>query len=179
MANIYTYQIMKDTTEHCVIKLTASFDGTGQESNTARIQANSLYGALATNGYFVANSQGGSANTALSYYNLQLNRLWYDCAAGGDVQLFWSCGADSANQKPLIVMNGNGEYDAMGNWITITNNAYPNANCKGDIGLVTRGMAANDSYTMVLELRKDNAYYQRGQLSDPAAFNYGPYSIKP
>ena len=174
MANSYTYHVMKDTTEHCVIKLTASFDGTGQESNVSRLQANSLYGALNTTG--TALSVGG---TALPYYGLQLNRLWYDCGAGGDVQLFWSCGSDSANQKPLIVMNGNGEYDAMGNWITIPNNAYPNANCKGDIGVVTRGMLANDSYTMVVEFRKDNAYYQRGQLNDPAAFNYGIYSTRP
>ena len=53
MSNVYTYQVIKDTTEHCVIKLTASFDGTGQESNTSRISANTLYGALATNGYLV------------------------------------------------------------------------------------------------------------------------------
>ena len=45
MANSFTYQVIKDTTEHVVIKLTASFDGSGQESNTSRIQANSLYGA--------------------------------------------------------------------------------------------------------------------------------------
>ena len=44
---------------------------------------------------------------------------------------------------------------------------------KGDIGVVTRGMVANDSYTMVIELRKDNTHYQRGQFTDPGAFNYG------
>jgi hypothetical protein len=40
-------------------------------------------------------------------------------------------------------------------------------------------MVANDSYTMVIELRKENEYYQRGQFNDPAAFNYGNYSIDP
>jgi hypothetical protein len=179
MANSYTSQIIKDTTEHVVIKLTASFDGTGQESNATRIVANTLYGAIATNGYLVANSNGGSANTTLSYYGLALNRLWYDCGAGGDVTLVWGCGADSANQKTLIAMNGNGEFDGMGNWTTIPNNANPNANCKGDIGVITRGMAANDSYTMIVELRKNNAHYQRGQFNDPAAFNYGAYSLEP
>jgi hypothetical protein len=44
---------------------------------------------------------------------------------------------------------------------------------------VTRGMAANDSYTMVIEMRKDNQHYQRGQFNDPAAFNYGSYGIRP
>ena len=43
MGNSYTSQIIKDTTEHVVIKITASFDGTGQESNAVRIQANTLY----------------------------------------------------------------------------------------------------------------------------------------
>ena len=50
---------------------------------------------------------------------------------------------------------------------------------KGDIGIVTRGMAANDSYTMVIEMRKDNQHYQRGQFNDPAAFNYGSYGVRP
>ena len=175
MANAFTYQVIKDTTEHAIIKLTASFDGTGQESNNSRIAANTLYGALATNGYLVANNQGGAANTALSYYGLTLHRLWYDCAAGGDVQLYWQ----ATSPLPLIIMNGNGEYDGAGNWTTIPNNAKGTAGCNGNIGIVTRGMAANDSYTMVMELRKDNAHYQRGQFNDPAAFNYSPYNLRP
>lgn len=172
MANSFTYQVIKDTTEHVVIKLTASFDGSGQESNTSRIQANSLYGALNANATPGLLSSGGSA---LAYYGLALNRLWYDCGSGGDVQLFWKANTNI----PLIIMNGNGEYDGMGNWTTIPNNAKGTAGCNGDIGVITRGMAANDSYTMVVELRKENEYYQRGQFNDPAAFNYGDYSIDP
>jgi hypothetical protein len=172
MANSYTYQVIKDTTEHVVIKLTASFDGTGQESNSARIAANTLYGALNANTTPGLLSDGG---TALPYYGLQLNRLWYDCAAGGDVQLYWT----ATTPVPLLVLNGNGEFDGMGNWTTIPNNAAGTTGCNGNIGVVTRGMAANDSYTMVVELRKDNAYYQRGQFNDPAAFNYPPYGLRP
>ena len=175
MANSFTYQVIKDTTEHAVIKLTASFDGSGQESNSARIAANTLYGALATNGYLVANSQGGAANTTLSYYGLSLHRLWYDCAAGGDVQLFWQ----ATSPVPLIIMNGNGEYDGAGNWVTIPNAAKGTSQCNGDIGIRTRGYTANTSYTIVIELRKDNQYYQRGQITDPASFNYGPYGVRP
>jgi hypothetical protein len=172
MANSFTYQVIKDTTEHVVIKLTASFDGTGQESNSSRIQANTLYGALNANATPGLLSSGGSA---LPYYGLALNRLWYDCGSGGDVQLFWKANTNI----PLIIMNGNGEYDGAGNWTTIPNNAKNTAGCNGDIGVVTRGMAANDSYTMIVELRKENEYYQRGQFNDPAAFNYGSYSIDP
>jgi hypothetical protein len=173
MANSFTYQVIKDTTEHVVIKLTGSFDGTGQESNTIRIQANTLYGALDSS---KGNLLVSAANTgALSYYGLALNRLWYDCSMGGDVQLFWNANTT----LPLIIMNGNGEYDGMGNWTTIPNNTAGTAGSKGDIGVVTRGMAANDSYTMVIEMRKDNQHYQRGQFNDPAAFNYGSYGVRP
>jgi hypothetical protein len=172
MANAYTYQVIKDTTEHAVIKLTASFDGTGQESNTARIQANTLYGALNANTTPGLLSSGGSA---LPYYGLSAYRLWYDCATTGDVELYWM--ADT--KKTLMFLNGNGEYDGAGNWVTIPNNAQGTANCNGNIGIVTRGMVANDSYTIIVELRKDNAHYQRGQFNDPAAFNYPPYNLRP
>jgi hypothetical protein len=76
-------------------------------------------------------------------------------------------------------MNGNGEYDGMGNWVTIPNNAKGTANAVGDIGVITRGMNANSVYTVIVELRKENEYYQRGQFNDPAAFNYGAYGLKP
>ena len=112
---------------------------------------------------------------ALGFYGLSVYRLWYDCGAGGDVTLYWN----ATTPMPIIAMNGNGEYDSAGNWVTIPNNAKGTAGCKGDIGVVTRGMAANDSYTMIIELRKDNEHYQRGQLTDPAAFNYTPYNIRP
>ena len=172
MSNVYTFQTIKDTTEHVVIKLTASFDGSGQESNAARIQANTLYGALNANTTPGLLSSGGSA---LSYYGLSLHRLWYDCSTTGDVELYWKANSN----KTLMFLNGNGEYDGAGNWVTIPNNTAGTAGSNGDIGIVTRGMVSGDSYTIILELRKDNAHYQRGQFNDPAAFNYGNYSIRP
>lgn len=181
MANRYSYQVLKDDTQHAIIKLTGEFDGSGQENNVARIQANTLYGALATNGYLVANSQGGAANTRLPYYGLTIHRLWYDTdTATGDVQLYWANSDNTlANSGvPIMFMQGNGEYDGNGNWITIKNPTV-GANNNGDIAICTRGQVANASYTIIIELRKDNTHYQRGQFNDPAAFNYGEYSIRP
>jgi hypothetical protein len=177
MANVYGINVLKDDTQHAVIKLTARFDGTGQESNAARIVANTLYGALATNGFPVANVWGGSANTTLPYYGLSVNRMWYDTPgnANTDVELFWS--ATSSNT--IFYLNANGEYDGAGNWITIPNPTAGAAGSNGNIGIITRGMGAGDSYTIILELRKDNAHYQRGQFNDPAAFNYPPYGLTP
>lgn len=173
MANSYDYQVIKDTTEHVVIKLTGIFDGSGQESNVVRIQANTLYGAMDSS---KGNLLSSTANTGpLSYYGLSLNRLWYDTPNGATVTLNWH----AATPKTLMCISGGGEYDGMDNWTTIPNNAAGTTGCKGDIGITTTGMQSGNAYTIVMELRKDNAHYQRGQFNDPAAFNYGEYSIRP
>ena len=115
--------------------------------------------------------------SALPYYGLSVHRIWYDTvnASASDVELYWN-----ANPVvPLMLLSGNSEYDGAGNWVTIPNSAKGTTGCNGDIGIRTRGMAANNSYTIVLELRKDNSTYQRGQFNDPAAFNYPPYDVRP
>jgi len=89
-----------------------------------------------------------------------------------------STSASPENGVPLLFLQGNGEYDGAGNWITIKNPTVT-ANNNGDIAIVTKGQVSNATYTIILELRKDNAHYQRGQFNDPAAFNYGAYSLKP
>jgi hypothetical protein len=174
--NVFTYQVLKDTTEKTVIKLTGSFDGTGgQESNTRRIVANTLYGALDSS---KANLLASSANTGpLPYYGLAIHRLWYDCVNpnAADVELFYN----GDTTQTIAFLSGTYEYDAAQNWITFGPANPAAANVKGDIGIRTRGMGANCSYTIIVELRKDNAMYQRGQITDPAGWNYGPYSVSP
>lgn len=172
MANQFTYQVIKDTTEHAVIKLTGKFDGTSQEDNPNRIAANTLSGALNTDGTLL--SLGGDAK---DYYNLSIHRLWYDCvnAVSSDVELYW-------NANPTVtamLLSGTYEYDGQSNWVTIPNQARGSLGCDGNIGIKTRGMVANSSYTIIIELRKDNADYQRGQFTEPGAFNYPPYGITP
>jgi hypothetical protein len=185
MANRYSYQVLKDDTQHAIIKLTGDFDGTGQENNISRVAANTLYGAIATNGFLVANNQGGAANTTLPYYGLTINRLWYDSDSNvGVIQLYWANTKSTlaSDGTPILFLQGNGEYDGNGNWITIKNpNVLSTATTvnNGDIAICTRGQIANSSYTIIMELRKDNAQYQRGQFNDPAAFNYPPYNLKP
>jgi hypothetical protein len=183
MANRFSYQVLKDDTQHTIIKLTGEFDGSGQEDNVARIRANTLYGALDSS---KGNLLSSTANTGpLPYYGLTVHRLWYDSdTATGDVQLYWantkSVAANSGT--PIFFMQGNGEYDGNGNWITIKNPTVSNTATtvnNGDIAICTRGQLANASYTIVIELRKDNEHYQRGQFNDPAAFNYPPYNIRP
>jgi hypothetical protein len=171
MANIYTYQVLRDTTEKAVIKLTANFDGTGQETNNYRIQANTLYGALTSNNNVLPNG------TPLSYYGLTVTRIGYNIASQqkGYVELSWTA-ANTAQSVPIMNMDLCGEYSEDQGMVSIKNNA-PNAT--GDIGVTTVGLTANCAYTLIIELRKENQYYQRGQFNDPAAFNYPPYGVTP
>lgn len=174
MANQFTYQVIKDTTEHAVIKLTGKFDGSGEEDNVSRIQANTLSGALNANTVPGLLVNGGEP---LPYYGLSVNRIWYDCVnpQNADVELYWNAEVPAT----IMLVSGTYEYDGAGNWVTIPNASKDTPGCNGDIGIRTRGMASNTSYTIVMELRKHNEYYQRGQFNDPAAFNYPPYNIRP
>lgn len=178
MANAYTYKVLKDTTERVVVKLTGAFDGTGQESNVARVPANTFYGAMATNGYLLANNQGGAANTALSYYDLQMIRLSYNVNFGstGYVQLYWAGNGGGANNDVIANLSFYGEYgEAQAHPPFINGSIGGN----GNMGISTVGAVANTSYTFIIEFRKNNQMYQRGQYNDPAAFNASPYNITP
>jgi len=180
MANQFTYQVIKDTNTHSVIKLTGFFDGSsGDESNTKRIVANSLFGALDSS---KANLLSSTSNTgANNYYGLSVSKVWYNCAASGTghVRLYWT--ADT-KQTILGFGNGSGVYNDNGNMITIPNSSRGTSNANGNIGIETYGIGsvANSIYNVIIELRKDNYEYSRGQDRDPGAFNYGPdYTIRP
>ena len=192
MANKFTYQVLRDTTTDAVIKLTGVFDGSGQEANNARIQANSLSNALATNGFLLANNQGGAANTPLSYYDLQLTGLKYYinfpvASPLGSVEVFWNGAgatpaAQYANSATIFHLNGQGEFGLGEQLPSITNNSGLGVAANtglGDIGVYTSGASSNCSYTLMISLRKNNAMYQRGQFNDPAAFNAPPYNLRP
>jgi hypothetical protein len=192
MANKFTYQVLRDTTTDAVIKVTGIFDGTsGNELNVSRISANSLSNALATNGYLLANTQGGAANTALSYYDLQLTGLKYYVnfpVSGtlGSVELFWSgnntstAASSYANSATIFHLQGQGEFGLGEQLPSILNNSgtgAANTVGNGDLGIQTTGATNNSAYTLIISVRKNNAMYQRGQFNDPAAFNYGNYGI--
>lgn len=173
MANVYSYEVLRDTTEKTVIKLTAKFDGSGQEANNSRIQANTLYGALDANGVPLYTSLSVS-NTALPFYELSLTRVGYNIASKqqGYVEIFWY----GTSPATLVTLDLCGEYSEDQGMVALKNNA---TNPTGDIGINTYGMSANCAYTLVLELRKNNQMYDRGQFRDPAAFNYKPYGLTP
>lgn len=178
----FTYQVLKDTTEKTIIKLTGQFTDGTQEANNKRITANTLSGALDTS---KANLLSAVANTGpLNYYGLSVTRIWYDCnfsngvasTALGNLNLFWSA---TTNVSIAMLSTGQGEYNGEGNWASIPNFTANTPGANGNIGITTTAAAASDSYTIIMELRKDNAHYNRGQLTEAGAFNYPPYGIHP
>mgnify|MGYP003704892205 CR=1 FL=1 len=196
MSNKFTYQVLRDTTTDCIIKLTGTFDGTGQEANNSRIQANTFSGALDANGVMLRSSSSLS-NTALSYYDLQLTGMKYyvnfpTTAPIGSVEIFWN-GAGStpaaqyANSATIFHLNMQGEFGLGEQLPSILNNSgFPvtglaNTTGNGNLGIQTSGVVANAAYTLIVTLRKNNAMYQRGQFNEPAAFNYKPagYGVTP
>jgi hypothetical protein len=182
MANKFTYQVLRDSTTDVVIKLTGQFDGaSGNETaNNIKVVANSFYGALDANSVPLRSSLSVS-NTPLPYYNLQLTSAQYfvsmsTASPPGSVELYWVGNNNStANNATIFYLNGNGEYGSQQQPAILNNAIGPN----GNLGISTYGATANTAYTIILSLRKDNAHYQRGQFNDPAAFNYGQYSLKP
>jgi hypothetical protein len=186
MANKFTYQTLRDTNTEAIIKLTGTFDGSGQESNVGRIVANTLSGALDANGVPLY-TRLSTSNTTLGYYDLQLTGMKYyvnfPTQNVGGVEVFWTGGGSNAvnqyaNAATIFHLNGQGEF-GLGEQLPAILNNSSGANTRGDIGIQTQGAIANSAYTLILSFRKNNNMYSRGQFSDPAAFNYGPYALKP
>ena len=189
MANKFTYQVLRDTTTESIIKITGTFDGSsGQELNVSRITANSLYGALNTNGGLL--SSGG---TTLKYYDLNLIGMkafinFPVSGTLGSVEIFWSgnntgtAASSYANSATIFHLSGSEDFGNGEQLPAIYNNSGLGTAISvgnGDLGIQTQGATANCAYTLILTMRKNNAMYQRGQFNDPAAFNFGQYSISP
>ena len=92
----------------------------------------------------------------------------------GHVQLKWE--GTSASATIFAFGTGTSDTNVNGNFPAITNNA---TGPTGNVTIKTVGTTANAAYTVIIELHKNGAFYDRGQLTDPAAFNYGAYSLKP
>ena len=171
MAN--TSQKLIDSERRVVYKWT----GNTAEPAVVKIDAGGLNFSLNANNQLL-----GTGTDRKQTYRLALKKVIYDVVAGqagnGYVELYWTNGANTAQSVPIMNMDLCGQYSEEQGMVSIYNNAN---GATGDIGVRTFGMGyvANTAYTLFVELRKDNSTYQRGQLNDPAAFNYGPYSLKP
>jgi hypothetical protein len=176
MATSNSTQILIDTTKRTVIKRVGIFDTSGgNEVQTVWINPTQLSGILDANG----NSwmTGNTLPAGFGANALTIKRLVYNVDAEvGHLQLKWQ-GSDSANDKTIFALGvGAGDTNPNDNLPSIKNNAVSPT---GNITVQTVGTTANAAYTLILELHKDNRYFDSGQLTEPGAFNAPPYGLEP
>ena len=174
MATSNTTQILVDTTSRTVIKRIGIFDNNGgNENETVIIEPLKLFGALNANGAYYQTGNTTPAGLANSAFTISRILMAVD-AEVGHLQLKWQGTTSSAT----IVAAGVGVFDTNPQYQfpSISNNAVGPT---GNVTITTVGTTANAAYTLIIELHKNNAYYDKGQLTDPAAFNYGAYALKP
>lgn len=174
MATSNSTQILVDTTKRTVIKRVGIFDTAGgNEALTVVIDPRALSGALNANGalYQTGNTTAtGFANSAFT-----ISRVLYNVDAEvGHLQLKWQGTTSDATIFALGV--GAGDTNPQYQLPAIPNNAVGPT---GNVTITTVGTTANASYTLIIELHKNNQYYSSGQFTDPAAFNYPPYGVTP
>jgi len=171
MAIANSIQTLVDTNTRTVIKRIGIIDS--DENETVIIEPLKLFGALNANGAYYQTGNTTPAGLANSAFTISRVIAAVD-AEVGHIQLKWQ---GTTNSQTIVamgvgVLDSNPQYQLP----VIPNNA---TGPTGNVTIKTVGSTANGAYTIIIELHKNSAYYDRGQLTDPAAFNYGAYAIKP
>lgn len=124
MADAVTTQTIVDGPRNAVIKLTNLSDGTG-EAAVLKVDVSALLGSPAT---------------------VSISKIHY-CVQGMVATLLW----DATTDVRVVDLAGDGWLDFSG-FGGLPNNA--GAGVTGDILLTTTGASLNDSYSIILELKK-------------------------
>jgi hypothetical protein len=171
MAISNSTQILVDTVKRTVIKRVGILDS--DESLTVFVDPRTLYGALNANGQLYQSGNTLTPGFANSAFTISRVIASVD-AEVGHLQLLWE---GTVSNKTIFAL-GVGSIDTNPQYQLpiITNNA---TGPTGNLLIKTVGTTSNAAYTVIVELHKDNTYYQSGQFNDPAAFNYPPYGITP
>jgi len=171
MAIANSVQILVDTNKRTVIKRVGVIDS--DENTTVIIEPLKLFGALNANGAYYQTGNTTPAGLANSAFTISRVLASVDSEVG-HLQLLWQ-GTTTSN---IIYALGVGNIDTNPQYQlpVISNNAIGPT---GNVLIKTVGTTTNAAYTVIIELHKNGTYYDSGQLTDPAAFNYGAYAIRP
>jgi hypothetical protein len=171
MAISNTIQTLIDTNKRTVIKRVGILDS--DENETVIIDPLTLYGVINANGRYYQTGNTLATGFANSAFTISRIIASVDSEVG-HVQLKWQGTTSSATIWAL----GAGTTDTNPQYQlpSIGNNAVGPT---GNVTIKTVGTTANAAYTVLIELHKNGNYYDPGRLTDPAAFNYGPYALTP
>lgn len=164
MANLLREHRLIDNNKRALLKYVFVSDGTAA-ANVTLVDASTLNYALNANGYIM------SSNTnPLATYRTSIKRIFGYAngpTAGSYYKLQWG---SSANTE--IITFGSSQFDynfSINGDTALINN--PDANSTGDILLTVSNMGAGNTFTLFIDLKKDNNDYDAGQTADPRAFN--------
>jgi hypothetical protein len=164
MANLIRQQNVIDTNKRALIKYVVVGDGT-QEANTVLLDAGRLAFSLNANSGILSTGTDRKGN-----YRTTIKRISGQAKSNAAlIRIQWR---GDTNSEIVTVGSGRFDYDfsSMGDGATISN---PEANPTGNLLISTTGLAANEGFTLFIDLRKDNRDYDAGQTADPTAFNRG------
>lgn len=161
MATTITKQTLVDTNRHSVIKVVGI--GGGDANASLIVAANLAYAINATG--LVSQTNPKRLN------RIAIKRIWGhgQMASANSVTLKWGGNSNSA-----IVTFGAGRFDYnFDSGSTQGTIEIPDqANCTGDI-VFSSTIGTNESWTLLIDLKKDGRDYDQGQTGDPIAFNRG------
>lgn len=171
-------EYLKETHRGSIIKFFGN--SASAVSENATIEVEKLFGALNTSHSLLYPNHPDltSVNgTALDHYDVTFYRAWYDIGSlnGGRVVLSWVGGGSTAN-SPIMSFAWSGDYNVEGNWITIKNPIIKNTGVKGNIIINTYDVT---TFTLIIELVKDNSHYNSGEIENPNLHNYGKFGVTP
>lgn len=166
MANVLKGHRIIDGNKRALIKYVFLADGTAV-ANSILVDASTLAFALNTNGYIMSSNTDPKTS-----YRTTIKRIFGNAKVNSYITLQW---AGDSNNEIVTIGTGSFDYDfqSMGDGAVIPIN---DANSSGDILLTINGNKVNDSFTLFIDLRKNNEDFDAGQTADPYAFNKkGPF----
>lgn len=166
MANVLKGHRIIDSNKRTLIKYVFLSDGTAV-ANATLVDASTLQFALNTSGLIMSSNVNPR-----STYRTTIKRIFGSAKANSYISLQWE---GTSNNEIVTLTNGSFDYDfqSMGDGATIPNNEESPT---GDILFSINGNKMNDTFTLFIDLRKDNNDYDAGQTADPYAFNRkGPF----
>jgi hypothetical protein len=131
MADAVTSQTLADGPKTAVMKFTNVSDS-GGESAVTKVDVSAL-----------SASADGDACTGVT-----IERIWWQCI-GMKVQILWDASTDAFCIELGENQSGSHDYTVFGG---LTNNA--GSGKTGDLNFTTVGASANDTYTVILYMRK-------------------------
>lgn len=161
MVNILKGQKIIDSNRRTLVKFVFLSDGTAV-ANTTLVDASMLNFALNTSGQIMTSNVNPK-----STYRTTIKRIFGNAKANSYVSLQWE---GASNTEIVTFGNGSFDYDfqSMGDGATVYNN---DTSPTGDILFSVNNNKNNDSFTLFIDLKKDNNDYDAGQTADPYAFN--------